>query len=418
MRILMLSDYETQGGAAVSASRLAEALAEQHDVLRCVLQPDGHVHPWQTHSLGKNGFFTRQFFRIARRFLPASWYRPACKRIALHRLKMALQRFRPHVINVHNIHGGAERGWGPELVDLCAAHAPTVWALHDMWSFTGRCAYAYDCRAFETGCTRLCPTKHEYPALDEDKIAPSWEQRRDLCQRHANLRAVVPSRWLAAEAARGLWKLRRVDTIPYGLPLEIFRPIDRVEARRRLGLPLKGLIALIAAQSLTERRKGGDIVPHIWLHVRSRPLTLALMGEGRFLVSGGGIDVHALGWVGDPHKQALVYSAADVLVHPAPVDNLPNVVLEAIACGTPVAAFPIGGVPDMVRPGVSGWLAPALTPQALAATLDRAFQEIQEGTTLRQSCRDLARREYALSIQAQRYEALFQEMCTTRRAAA
>ena len=138
--------------AAVAASRLAEGLAERHEVLRCVLNPDGETHPWSTRPLAGAGFLARQAFRLARRFLPVAWYRPGYRRAAFSRLKHVLDRFRPDVINVHNLHGGFERGWGTDLVDLCATHAPTVWTLHDMWSFTGRCAYAYDCRAFETGC--------------------------------------------------------------------------------------------------------------------------------------------------------------------------------------------------------------------------------------------------------------------------
>ena len=390
MRILMLSDHETCGGAAVSASRLAEALAEQHHILRCVLDPDGQAHPWNTFSLKEN---SRQR-----------------KASTEDRLSQVVRRFRPHVINVHNIHGGWDRDWGPDLIDACATHAPTVWTLHDMWSFTGRCVYAYDCRAFETGCTAACPTHQEYPPLEAEKIAPAWAQRRDILGRHVNLRGVAPSRWLADEASRGLWKLRCVETIPYGVPLDTFRPIDRTEARQRLGFPVEGPLVLVVAQTLTERRKGGDILAQVWPHVSLRPITLVLMGEGTVVLTDQELTVHALGWIDEPEKQALVYSAADVLLHPAPVDNLPNVVLEAIACGTPVVGFPISGVPEMVRPGISGWLAGAVEARALGLALQHALMEIQAGVTLRESCRDVARREYGQGLQARRYEALFEAM--------
>ncbi|MFO0968532.1 MAG: glycosyltransferase [Gemmataceae bacterium] len=408
MRILMLSDHETQGGAAVAASRLAEGLAERHEVLRCVLNPDGETHPWSTRPLAGAGFLARQAFRLARRFLPVAWYRPGYRRAAFSRLKHVLDRFRPDVINVHNLHGGFERGWGTDLVDLCATHAPTVWTLHDMWSFTGRCAYAYDCRAFETGCSGACPTRQEYPALKPAQITPAWQERRDLMRRHANLSAVAPSRWLAREASLGLWKMRRVDVIPYGLPLELYRPVDRKEARRRLGLPLEGPIVLIAAHSLSERRKGADILPDVWPRLKT-PFTLAAMGHGQ-VSAGEHIQVRPLGFIGEPFRQALAYSAADLLLHPAPVDNLPNVVLEAIACGTPVVGFDIGGMPDMVRAGESGWLAGTLNGESLAHTLERALNEIGGGTTLRTSCRALALREYALGTQARRYEELFEQV--------
>ena len=105
-------------------------------------------------------------------------------------------------------------------------------------------------------------------------------------------------------------------------------------------------------------------------------------------------------------EKRLAYSAADALLHPAPVDNFPNVVLEAMACGTPTIALPVGGLPEMVRPGVSGWLADQATPAALGDAVDRALL----GDRLRESCRDLAKREYSLDLQGQRYVQLFAEL--------
>jgi len=410
MRILMLSDFESSGGAGIAASRLAQGLADRHDVLRCVLYPDGKPHPWQTVTLGSNHWLGRQFFRAARRFLNPAIYRPVCLRIVLRRLRNAIEQFRPDVINVHNLHGGWDRGFGIEMVDLCASRAPTTWTLHDMWSFTGRCAYAYDCRRFEEGCSAACPTPREYPVLRPSRIGSAWQAKRDLFAKHPNLTAISPSRWLAAEAKQGLWRRHEVAVIPNGLPLDIYKPAPRTDARRALGLPLEGPLALIVAQSLAERRKGAGLMSELWQRVRTRPLAIASMGNGASPETGAGIRVHPLGFIGDPRRQALVYSAADLLVHPAPVDNLPNVVVEAIACGTPVVGFPIGGMPDMVKPGVSGWLARRFDPAELAAAVDAAFTQIQSGKSLRESCRTLAEAEFGMATQANRYEDLFRRL--------
>ena len=390
----------------------------RHDVLRCVLLPDGKSHPWKTAALGATGYLARQAFRAARRFLSPALYRPVCLRLALARLREILNRFRPDVINVHNLHGAWDRGFGTEMVDLCAAHAPTVWTLHDMWSFTGRCAYAYDCRRFEEGCGASCPTPREYPCLKPKNIGPAWQEKRDLLNRHARLAAVSPSRWLAEEAKRGSWKLRAVAAIPNGLPLNVYAPAPREEARRALGLPTSGPILLLAAQSLSERRKGANLLTEMWKAVQTRPLTIACMGNGAPPAAGEGIHVHPLGFVSDPQRHSLIYSAADLLVHPAPVDNLPNVVIEAIACGTPVVGFPIGGMPEMVKANVSGWLAKDTTPQALAAAIDSALREIQSGRPLRDTCRALAQQEFSLEVQASRYEAFFDRLLAGKREAA
>jgi glycosyltransferase involved in cell wall biosynthesis len=167
-------------------------------------------------------------------------------------------------------------------------------------------------------------------------------------------------------------------------------------------------VLLLSAHDLTERRKGADIMPALWQHLPRRPLTLLLMGHGQAPAAVPGLHVHTLGWVGDEATRMLAYNAADALLHPAPVDNFPNVVLESLACGTPVVALPVGGVPEMVRPGVSGWLADAPTAKALATTVTRALDE--QDQSWRTRCRELVEYEYLLSLQAERYHHLFSQL--------
>jgi glycosyltransferase involved in cell wall biosynthesis len=120
-----------------------------------------------------------------------------------------------------------------------------------------------------------------------------------------------------------------------------------------------------------------------------------------------GVHLHQLGYVDHERTKVLAYSAADVLVHPALLDNFPNVVMEALACGTPVVGFPVGGMPEMVSPGITGWLADEVSTQALARTLDKALDDLDRGLNLSESCRTQAEAEYDLSIQAKRYKELF-----------
>ena len=133
------------------------------------------------------------------------------------------------------------------------------------------------------------------------------------------------------------------------------RPLSRKDARTRLGVNPAGPVLLIAAFDLSERRKGAEILPGLWQHIQHRPLTVLTMGNGAVPIDDPLIEVHPLGFLDDDRRKALAYCAADALLHPAPVDNFPNVVLEVLACGTPTIALPVGGLPEMVRPGVSGW---------------------------------------------------------------
>jgi len=401
----MLSDQESAGGAAIAASRLAEALVGTGaQVIRVVGQPDGRRHPWTTEALTtpREILLMNAIGKISERLK-----RRVIAWVTCHRLGGLLDKLQPDVVNVHNLHGA---GSGPELPAVCARHAPTVWTLHDMWSFTGRCAYSHDCRKFITGCDASCPTPEEYPALGSRLIAGAWQRRRRLFAEHPDLVAVCPSEWLANEARAGFWAGHRVEVIPYGLPLDVYLPLNATLARTALAIDSCGPVLLMVAQNLAWRRKGPAILLNSLQRIRNRPFTLITLGQGHLPVASEDISLHSLGHVDHERTKVLVYNAADLLVHPAPVDNLPNVVIEAMACGTPCVGFAVGGVPDMVRPGITGWLAQDVTAQALARSVDDALVAIRQGVDLRSSCRAVAAKEYDAELQAERYLALFESL--------
>jgi glycosyltransferase involved in cell wall biosynthesis len=407
MRIVILSDLETQsGGAAICASRLAEGLLQQgHRVTRIVSFPDGRSHPWETVSLAP----TLPVW-AAQRYLPQPYIQGPILQEYRRRLGRILGKIKPDIINVHNLHGAQQNGWALDLLATCQRFAPLVWTLHDMWSFTGRCAYAYDCTRYLTGCGSDCPTAWDYPALSPEKIAPAWEQRCSLLNELTNITAVTPSVWLAEQARAGLWRGRRVEIIPYGLPLDIFHPVEKSAARRALGIRSDHPLLLLAAYRLDEKRKGGAVALDALKQLGDRAISLLTIGSGELPAVLPGVNQLHLGLVESLEKMAVAYSAADIYLHPALADNLPNMVMEAISCGTPVAAFPTGGVPELVIPGFTGWLAPDISAQSLAGILADAVDHRADAEGLSQSCRQHAEGEFSLAIQAQRYTDLFLEL--------
>ena len=405
MRIVMLSDNESIGGAAIAASRLAEALCGLGaEVIRIVGQTDWRNHPWTTEIL-----MTHREYLVMKAIGKVSTRvkTQAMGLLTSRRLGTLLAKLRPDIINVHNLHSA---GWGPQLVGICARLAPTIWTLHDMWSFTGGCAYSYDCRKFISGCDATCPSPREYPRPDPVTIARSWRLRRRLFAQYTNLTAVCPSDWLAREARAGLWSGHRVQVIPNGLPLDRYLPLNRELARSALGVSSERPVLLTAAQALTEQRKGGKIITEAIENIQTRPFTLITLGHGHLPIAAEGIDLFSLGHIDHERTLVLAYNAANLFVHPAPVDNLPNVVMEAIACGTPSAGFAVGGVPEMVRHGITGWLAHGVSARNLSRTVDGALARIQQGADLRASCRAVAEEEYGAPLQAQRYLELFRSI--------
>lgn len=418
MNVVVLSDHACEGGAAVAATRLCQALLGLDGKLqlqRCHFfpAPGAGIVLMHTESAA-----VRQVLRPIRKLLPAWLPHPNTPAHAAGRLRRALAGLRPDIINVHNLHAAGPWGWGPHLIEVCLEFAPVVWTLHDMWSFTGRCAYSYDCEKFIAGCDSGCPTPTEAPALAPEKIRAAWEERRSIYDRHPDdLVLVTPSHWLASQARRGLFARHRIEVIPYGVP-SAADMVPRESARRELGISTAGPVLLLAAVDLSERRKGAALLPDLWPAIHRRPLTVLSLGNGVLpapAAGGGegefaGITVRPLGFVADERRKALIFAAADALLHPAPVDNFPNVVLEALAAGTPTIALPIGGLPELVRPGISGWLADAPNAAALGQAVDAALAAIAAGRDLRASCRALAATEYPLALPGRRYFELFEQL--------
>lgn len=403
----MLSDFETQaGGAAIAASRLAEAYVQAgQQVTRIVSYPDGHEHAWNTVALAPSLWAWG-----ALRRLPGIVAQPFSAWEHGRNLTRMLKTLQPDIINIHNLHGALANGWSFDLLQVCVNQSPVVWTLHDMWSFTGRCVHSMECDKYLRGCDQTCPTPFEYPALAPEKIEAAWQQRASFLREHPKIIAVSPSNWLAKLAAAGLWRNNRVEVIPNGVPLEIFRQIDLRIARQAFGIDPQGMVILLAGTKLDHQAKGGAIVGEALGKLPFRPITLVTMGANPPQLQLPEVDVHHLGYVDNERIKALAYAAADLYLHPSLADNLPLTIIESIACGTPVLAFSVGGVVELVRPGFTGWLCENISASALATVLNQALVKLSSGINLSLSCREVANGEYGLDLQSRRYLGLFQRL--------
>lgn len=408
MKIAIISDYVGQGGAAIACNRLALALAADGMTVRRFALERKAPPSCLPHGVS---FAPEPYGRRAGaviELVSAFRWQHAANVLRLRevegRLFEAIATWEPDVINIHNLHAFSANFL---LVPKLATLAPLAWTLHDMWSFTGRCAYNDDCRQFETGCTSSCPTTAEYPAVPPHLVQAQWRARADFFASTSSIVAVTPSCWLAEEARRGLWRNHRVETIPNSLDLLLYRPVERELARIALGLPPSNRpLILLAAECQSERRKGGLLLSSA-LAECGREITLLTLGHSIPNNLPDNVQLVHLGYLSDGRTQALAYSAADVLLHPAPTDNLPNTVIEALACGTPVLAFKTGGLPEMVKPGLTGWLSETLSARSLGKMLATAIDSISTVPLNRSTIRDFAEFTYAPESQASAYRRLF-----------
>lgn len=308
------------------------------------------------------------------------------------------------VVQLHLTHG---HYFSHTALPLISRRRPVVWELHDMFAVTGHAAYTYDCDRWLHGCGS-CPYMREYPPLRRDTTALLWRIKRAAYAR-SRLTLVAPSRWLA-DIARVSPLLGRFTThhIPYGLDTDVFRPRPQAEARRRLGLPAGGRLVLFAAARLDEPRKGLDLLADAVARLGGIEFELAVVGSADAPPLPR--PAHMLGTLATEEQMADAYAAADVFVLPTRADNLPNALLESIACGTPCVAFAVGGVPEIVREGVTGYPARPEDPADLAAGIRLLLDDDELRSRLRSSCREVAEDEYRSDLQARRLGELYEEV--------
>ncbi|ACL64003.1 glycosyl transferase group 1 [Anaeromyxobacter dehalogenans 2CP-1] len=413
MRVVHVSTSDSQGGAARAALRLHRGLRDagvDSSMLvreRFLNEPEiVRLRGRAARLLGSGGAVAE---RVTGRLYPhhapvmfgASWVPDLVAR--------EVRALRPDVVNVHWVGAGFVT---PESIGRLARRGPLVWTLHDTYPFTGGCHYFGDCEAYAARCG-ACPALGSRAALDLSRVG--W-LRKWRALRRAPLVAVAPSRWMADAARRSsLLRDAHVEVIPNSIDTDVFRPIERSEARRALGLPLDRRMLLFAAASGANDPKKG------FQHLAAAARILAANGglPLELVVAGTppagarpdcGVPVRWLGVIGDDRALAAWNAAVDVAVVPSVQENLANTVLEALAAGTPAVAFRVGGMPDMIEDRVSGALAEPFDPRALADAIRWVVEDRSRHLELSAAARRRAESEYALAVQARRYRALYEDL--------
>ena len=287
---------------------------------------------------------------------------------------------------------------------------PVVWRLADMNALTGGCHYDHGCGKFLTGCG-ACPQLGSTSC--DDLSRKIWERKRTVFSsvNSSRLHIVALCKWMVELLKQSpLLSKFQVSLIPNGVDLENFAPRDRRLAREVLGIPQTVKVVMFVSDAMTNRRKGFTLL--------SKALSSLSQDPSLFLVSVGSgkpeepvpIPYLHLGQVTDDRWLSLIYSAADLFVIPSLQDNLPNTVLESMACGTPVVGFAVGGIPDMVRHGTTGLLAPPHDVDGLRAAIEELLNDPVQRTELRANCRRVAVEEYSREMQVRRYAELYKSL--------
>lgn len=386
----MIQDHRFLGGAARAANRWSDFLETEGFAIQRMTgdQAEGK-------GLVLTGKPPRGLGRLFEHFTDR---RSARKTKVDQYLENLLQKEKPDLIWFHNIAGGGKWGWSEDMIAIARQHAPVLWTLHDMWALgTDEQSYWEVDTVVEGERGQGVEQSGPKVKRSEGEKVGSREKSRvsRVCGEVGKYRVTLtaPSRWLA-ELTRKITGCS-CTYLPNPINLKSFSPGDRTVARRKLGLPGKGLVVLAGADSLKDRRKGFDLLREAWKSGSFHDATLALFGRHGESRPGE----QYLGNLDSDEELVAAYRAADLYVHPARMENAPCTIQESLACGTPVVAFAIGGIPEMIRRDETGFLAESVNSTSLATTLGKALETPQRLAQIASACRKYAEKDFDLATQ-------------------
>lgn len=382
MRVLIVNTSENTGGAAVAANRLKEAL-NNNGIKAKMLVRDKESDDITVAQLNKSWHQKWDF--LWERFV--IYMRLHFKRDNLFLIDIAnagtditkTREFKEaDVIHLSWINQGMLSLKG--IRKILESHKPVVWTMHDLWPASSICHYARNCRNYEKQCGN-CPLLPGNGSSN-DLSARIWRKKRKILERNSIL-FVTCSRWLADKAKKsGLLSGQKVISIPNPIDSRAFTKENREEARLYAGLPEGKKLILFVSQRVTDKRKGMDyFITAINKMVEAHPemkdnCGIAILGgKAEELADKLPLPSYPLGYVSEEKKIASIYNSVDLFVLPSLEDNLPNTIMEAMACGVPCVGFNTGGIPEMIDHQKNGYVAEYKSSDDLARGIHWVLSE-------------------------------------------
>ncbi len=410
MKILQINSHYDQGGAArivacihrqlladgqesyVAYGRGQKAAEGTEGTCRFNTVPEVLLSAACSRFFGKNG-----------------WY----NRLATRRLLAYIDQVKPDVLHLHALHGYYLNF--PMLFQYINGRGiPCVWTFHDCYAFTGNCGYFFDCEKWKTGCGD-CPYRRNYPASQWfDRSRELWRQKRELFTQGRKV-IVTPSRWLTEQARQSFFGSYPCITIHNGIDTkQTFFPRDRRSCREKYGFGRDEKLVLGIAVGYRDERKGAKYIIQLARDL-GNTARLILIGWNKendaMLVGSDGKkaeNILTIPNTADTQMLAEYYSLADVFVIPSLAENYATTTLEAMACGTPVVGFDVGGIPEQLAGGRG-----IVVEAGNQAQFDAAVRSVlagEAGLMGRQALAAVIREENDTERMTREYERIYREL--------
>jgi glycosyltransferase involved in cell wall biosynthesis len=417
LKVVHLNTYDGNGGAGRACLRLSDALnANGIDSEVLVYYKFGQNSKVKNLSKGlfakmraifnimAERYFARLFVKAVKTPFSLQWFGKSL--IHNKTLKEA------DVIHLHWINHGF---LSPKfLAELDLLDKPIVWTFHDSNAFTGGCHVRYSCEHFHQQCGN-CPLLR---SSGKDDISHKNWLRKQKAYSELNFHIVAPSNWMAKSVKESsLLGVRNLNVIPNTIEIDVFKPYVKSEAKKILKIAANHFVIMSGFMpSKNDKHKGTQYLIAALNELSSRP---EIPNDQIELVIFGNKDEKNMPdfpfkttFLGTIHKDehlAKCYAAADVFVLPSLEDNLPNTVMESLACATPVVAFKTGGIPDMVKHLQNGYLAKYEDATDLADGIEWLFLH-EDKEAIQKEARKTILDHFAPGVIATKHEELYLDL--------
>ena len=416
MRILIVSTSDATGGAAVAAHRLMEALNNNGEKARMLVR-DKQTDDISVVKLPQQ--WRHKWSFLWERLTIFSWLH--FRRHNLFGLDVAnsgaditqLDCFRKaDIIHLNWVNQGMLSLRG--IRKILDSGKPVVWTMHDAWPSTAICHVTMDCKNFQTICKNC---KYLPDGGSEHDLAwHIWRKKLSLYQ-HRSIAFVACSKWLERDAKRSaLFQGQSVTHIPNPIDTRIFSPGDKNQARQLLNLPLDKKILLFVAQRVSNELKGMAYLQKACKQLcEQQP---ELKDQLHLLILGGdssemnadesGLTCTAVPYTYDQSAIVNIYRAADAFVLPSLSENLPNTIMESLACGVPCIGFKVGGIPEMIDHLKNGYVARYRSAKDLAEGIRWTLFEADSSQLSHEALRKV-KQNYSQQVVAMEYIEVYNE---------
>ena len=420
MKVVHLSTTDLLGGAAKAAFRQHQALQrlnlDSQMLVRFKHSTDANVEVFS----GSTDIYTRSR-RYLRRFYLSNLSSWKHRHSSLVKKKGALQDPRSDllqssncldkfdVINIHKIENFVDV---PAFFQSLQTDKPIVITLHDINWITGGCDYAGECDKFAKNCG-CCPIIGSDRTIDYASFIFKLKQNAFRKFNPQNLVFVANSEWTKKQAElSSLSRKYRIEKIHLAVDHNIYHPFNRNEARRVLNLPCEVPIILFSAHNVNSPRKGVEyLLKTINLLNKRDQIILLSFGKGNLELPKN-IRYKSFSQVDDENLQSIIYRAADVFVMPSTEEAFGQTALEAVACGTVVAGFKVGGIPDIIKNKMNGLLVPLHDFQSLANSIETLLKSISMRQKWQEYCQEWVSENFSYDVMARNYIKLYNSLLT------